>query len=146
MEVRVCGNQSDEHFTSNSTVFRERAEMGQSSTWRHQQAVWSSPPLGASLPDPSRRLRHKPDTTAWGLLPGERRQELLKKHPSPPPTSTGPAISDPRFWPRSLEAGRQACILHVEERPAGKRPTEGLLCSHVSHLSLLGLPRGPAPS
>ena len=145
MEVRVCGNQSDEYFTSNSTVFGERAEMGQSSIWRHQHAVWSSPPLGASLPDPSRRLRHKPDTTAWDLFPWERRQELLKEHPSPPPISTGPVISDPQSWPWSLEAGRQACILHVEERPGGKKLTEGRLCL-TFHIVLPGLPWGPAPS
>ena len=120
--------------------------MGQSSIWRHQHAVWSSPPLGASLPDPSRRLRHKPDTTAWDLFPWERRQELLKEHPSPPPISTGPAISDPQSWPWSLEAGRQACILHVEERPGGKRLTEGRLCLTCFILSSRACPGGLPPA
>lgn len=66
-------------------------------------------------------------------------------NPSPPPISTGPVISDPQSWPWSLEAGRQACILHVEERPGGKRLTEGRLCL-TFHIVLPGLPWGPAPS
>lgn len=133
MEVRVCGNQSDEHFTSNSTVFRERAEMGQSSTWRHQQAVWSSPPLGASLPDPSRRLRHKPDTTAWGLLPGERRQELLKNTPAHRPPAVVPRSqilgSGHGAWRRG---GRHVfCMWRRGQEGRGRQKASFVHTSHI---------------
>lgn len=133
MEVRVCANQSGEFFTSNSTVFRQRAEMGQSSRWWHQHAVWSSPPLGASLPDPSRRLRH-------GLGPPSMGEAAGASQGTPQPTAH-------QHWPRDLRSS----VLAMEpgggeERPGGKRPTDSLLCLPRFILSSRACPRGLPPS
>lgn len=123
--------------------------MGQSSVWWHQHAVWSPPAprlRPRELPyqgngDPSRRLRHKPEHHDLGPPSmGEAAGATQGTPPAHRPPALAPAISDPQSWPTSLEAGRQVCILLVEERPGGKRPTVSLLCSHISHLSLPGLP------
>lgn len=141
MEVRVCANQSGEFFTSNSTVFRERAEMGQSSRWWHQHAVWSSPPLGAPLPDPSRWLRHSLGPPSMGEAAGA-------SQGTPQPTAH-------QHWPRDLrssvlamepgggEAGvYSACGGEARREEADRQPP----LSPTFHTVLPGLPQGPAPS
>lgn len=135
MEVRVCANQSGEFFTSNSTVFRERAEMGQSSRWWHQHAVCSSPPLGAPLPDPSRWLRHSLGPPSMGEAAGA-------SQGTPQPTAH-------QHWPRSqiLSPGHGAwrrggrrvlCMWRRGQEGRGRQTA-----SFVSHVSYC--PPGPAP-